>query len=147
MGDDSGGDDPAQFRRRPVHVAQQASAPRVGDRAVKLDGAHPGQVHHHPAVTDRQARHLVAASTHREGKAGLAGGAYRGGHVAGRMADSDDRWPAVDGRVPDAPRAGVSRVFGQDDLAAEGPGLQHAANVAPRLSDVHTVSALSIRCL
>ena len=128
----AGAGDDAAWRRQPVRqgggvevapggAAAGPGAPRGG---IDAHAAHAAQVDHQPALADAVAGHVVAAAAHRDRQA-VGGGPLQGAtHVIRRLADRDQRGPAIDHAVEDAPALVVAGVAGPDQ--------SHAAAVAAR---------------
>lgn len=154
LGDDAARDGEAVRLRGPVDVGPRAARLGAdGPRArIDLDPPHRREVDDDAAVAGPCARDVVSASAHRDEQPRLAGERHCGRHVGLVGAACDERRPAVDHAVPDAPGLVVARIARLDDLSAE-PAPEtagRAAGLGPGRTgqgrlDAHSIS--SGRCL
>ena len=92
----------------------------VRSAAFDLDRLQRRQVEDDAVVADAEAAAVVAAAADGERQLVAAREGDRGGHVVRARAPGDERRAPVDHRVEDRARLVVARVFGSDQLAAEG---------------------------
>ena len=112
----------AEGLRRAVDVAQQsagAHACRPSD-GVDLDRPLGREVDDHAGVAHRVAGDVVAPAPHGQRQPVLAREAHRRDDVVLVSAPGDERRPAIDHAVPDAPRGFVLPVAGTDQHPGEG---------------------------
>jgi hypothetical protein len=86
---------------------------------INVQGAHAGEVNHHPAFAGPVARAVVAAAPDGQLEAALAGARDNASNVI-CAGDSHDRGgPAVEALEEDLARLVVSRIVGADDFALQ----------------------------
>ena len=115
-------------RRRPaerlcfaVEVTQRGTRrdARAAVHRVNPDGSHRRQIDEQAAVAHGIAGDVVAAAPHRQRKIVFTREANRADDVGGTHTAHREGRPPVDHRVPDRACLVVSRLPGQDDLAAQ----------------------------
>jgi hypothetical protein len=96
--------------RLPIELAERHSRLYTRDALfrVNMHRPHRRQVNQKPAVADRVASDVVAATAHRHEQAVVARKAYGTDHIACGPATHDRTWSPIDHRIPNRPRLVVT---------------------------------------